>query len=49
MRIAFANNSVHKDPFYHWKVKWKKVEREVLTELELRTMMKKEFKIKRLE
>ncbi len=49
MRIAFANNWVSKDPFYHWKAKWKKVEREVLTELELRTMMEKEFKIKRLE
>jgi len=49
MRIAFANNWVKKDPFYHWKAKWKKVERDVLTELELRTMMVKEFKIKRLE
>ncbi|WP_276391446.1 site-specific integrase [Eudoraea chungangensis] len=49
MRIAFANNWVNKDPFFHWKAKWKKVEREVLTELELRTMMEKEFKIKRLE
>lgn len=49
MRIAFANNWVNKDPFYHWKAKWKKVERDVLTELELRTMMEKDFKIKRLE
>ncbi len=49
MRIAFANNWVNKDPFYHWKAKWKKVERDVLTELELRTMMEKEFDIKRLE
>lgn len=49
MRIAFANNWVNKDPFFHWKAKWKKVEREVLTELELCTMMKKEFKMKRLE
>lgn len=49
MRIAFANNWVNKDPFYHWKAKWKKVERDVLTELELRTMMEKEFNIKRLE
>ncbi len=49
MRIAFANNWVNKDPFFHWKAKWKKVEREVLTELELRTMMKREFKMKRLE
>ena len=49
MRIAFANNWVKKDPFYHWKAKWKKVERDVLTEAELRTMMEKEFSIKRLE
>lgn len=49
MRIAFANNWVNKDPFIHWKAKWKKVEREVLSELELRNMMKKEFKMKRLE
>ena len=49
MRIAFANNWVNKDPFYHWKAKWKKVERDVLTDLELRTMIEKKFKIKRLE
>lgn len=49
MRIAFANNWASKDPFYHWKAKWKKVERHVLTEAELRTMMEKEFSIKRLE
>ena len=49
MRIAFASNWVKKDPFYHWKAKWKKVERDVLTEAELRTMMEKEFSIKRLE
>src|SRR5680860_1334974 len=34
MRIAFANNWVSKDPFYHWKAQWKKVEREALTEVE---------------
>ncbi len=49
MRIAFANNWVSKDPFYHWKAQWKKVEREALTEAELRTMMEKEFSVKRLE
>ena len=49
MRIAFANNWVNKDPFYHWKAQWKKVEREALTETELRTMIEREFSIKRLE
>ena len=49
MRIAFANNWVNKDPFYHWKAKWKKVTRDVLTDPELRKMMEKEFSVKRLE
>ncbi|MGB5820359.1 MAG: site-specific integrase [Saonia sp.] len=49
MRIAFANNWVNKDPFYHWKAQWKKVDRDVLTEAELRTMMVKELPMKRLE
>ncbi len=45
MRIAFANNWVNKDPFYHWKAQWKKVEREALTETELRRMIEREFSI----
>lgn len=49
MRIAFANNWVNKDPFYHWKAQWKKVEREALTEAELRTIIKEKFFIRRLE
>jgi hypothetical protein len=49
MRIAFANNWVSKDPFYHWKAHWKKVEREALTEAELDTKIKEEFSIRRLE
>ncbi len=49
MRIAVANNWVNKDPFYHWKAKWKKVERDILTELELRSLIEQEFDIPRLE
>ena len=49
MRIAFANNWINKDPFYHWKASWKKVERDVLTELELQKLIEKEFKIVRLD
>ena len=49
MRIAFANNWTNKDPFFHWKAKWKKVERDVLTGLELRILMEHEFAISRLE
>lgn len=49
MRIAAANNWVNKDPFYHWKAKWKKVERDILTELELWSLIEQEFDILRLE
>ncbi len=49
MRIAFANNWVNKDPFYHWQASWQKVEREVLTEFELRRVMEKELPIARLD
>ena len=49
MRIAFANNWVSKDPFYHWQATWEKVERDVLTEVELRKMMEKKLPIGRLE
>ena len=49
MRIALANNWVSKNPFYHWKATWQKVERDVLTEVELREMMGKKFPIRRLE
>ena len=49
MRIAVANNWVNQDPFYHWKAKWKKVERDILTELELRSLIAQEFDIPRLE
>lgn len=49
MRIAFANNWVKKDPFYHWKANLKKVERHVLTEAELRSIIEKELPLKRIE
>ncbi len=39
--MAFANNWVKKDPFYYWKAEWKKVERDVLTEAELRAIIEK--------
>ena len=39
MRIAFANNWIKKDPFYHWKAVWKPVEREALNENELRQLI----------
>lgn len=49
MRIAAANNLVNKDPFHHWKAKWKKVERDILTEPELRSLIEQEFDIPRLD
>lgn len=49
MRMAFANNWVKKDPFYYWKAEWKKVEREVLTEVELRSLIKLNLDSKSLE
>lgn len=49
IRIAFANNWIKKDPFYHWKATWKPVEREVLTENELRSLIEMEFNNRKLE
>ncbi|NDV17692.1 tyrosine-type recombinase/integrase [Muricauda sp. TY007] len=49
MRMAFANNWVKKDPFYSWKAEWKKVERNVLTEAELRSLIDLQLESKSLE
>ena len=49
MRICYANDWISKDPFYHWKAKWKKVERDILNERELKTIMEKELPSKRLD
>lgn len=49
MRMAFANNWVKKDPFYSWKAEWKKVERDVLTEAELRSLIELQLESKSLE
>ena len=49
MRICYANDWISKDPFYHWKAKWKKVERDILNERELKILMETELPNKRLE
>lgn len=49
VRIALANNWMKTDPFYHWKAKWRKTYREVLTEIELQLLIEKDFKSVRLE
>ncbi|WP_349351617.1 site-specific integrase [Flagellimonas sp. MMG031] len=49
MRMAFANNWVKKDPFHSWKAEWKKVERDVLTEAELRSLIDLQLESRSLE
>lgn len=49
MRICYANDWISKDPFYHWKAKWKKIERDILNERELRILMQAELPSKRLD
>ncbi len=49
IRIAYANDWITKNPFFHWKAKWKVVERDFLTEVDIQKLIKKEFEIKRLE
>ncbi len=39
MRVCYANDWISKDPFYHWKAKWKKVERDILDERELKILI----------
>lgn len=49
MRICYANDWIAKDPFYHWKAKWKKVERGILNERELKTLMQANLPSQRLD
>jgi site-specific recombinase XerD len=49
MRIASANNWINKDPFHHWKAKWKKVEREILNENELNILIEQKLNSSRLK
>ncbi|WP_243397020.1 site-specific integrase [Flagellimonas pacifica] len=49
MRICYANGWISKDPFYHWKAKWKKVEHDILNERELKSIMEKDLPSKRLD
>jgi len=49
VRIAHAHDWVDKDPFFHWKATWDKVEREALTHRELQILMDKTFEVPRLE
>ncbi|SKB55363.1 Site-specific recombinase XerD [Salegentibacter holothuriorum] len=49
IRIAYANQWIEKDPFFHWKGKWKSSEREYLTDAELQCMVEQEFDLPRLD
>ena len=49
IRIAYANQWISRDPFFHWKASWKTRERKYLTEDELQKLMSTEFQNKRLE
>ncbi|WP_034893771.1 site-specific integrase [Gillisia sp. Hel_I_29] len=49
IRIAYANQWIDRDPFFHWKGTWKSSEREYLTDLELQKMAEAEFDISRLD
>ncbi len=49
VRIAYANQWIARDPFFHWKASWKTKERKYLTEVELQRLIDKSFKMERLE
>ena len=49
IRIAYANQWIARDPFFHWKASWKTKEKQYLTQVELDTLMGKKFFIPRLE
>jgi len=49
IRTALDKDWIDKDPFLNYKVKKEKVETRFLTQVEIDTIYKKEFKIKRLE
>ncbi len=49
MRIAYANEWITKDPFFHWKASWKTKEKQYLTQTELDTLQNKKSFMPRLE
>lgn len=49
IRIAYANQWIQRDPFFHWKASWKTKEKQYLTQKELDSLLAKEFTIPRLD
>ena len=49
IRIAYANEWIARDPFFHWKASWKTKEKQYLTQTELDTLKNKKSFLPRLE
>lgn len=49
IRIALYNEWLKKDPFLNYKLSWKKVDRDFLSEDELESLVKKQFTFDRLQ
>lgn len=49
VRVAYANGWIDKDPFYNFKLKLQKIDREFLNKEEIIKIMEKEFLIPRME
>ena len=48
-RIALANDYIRKDPFANFKITQSKVDRDCLSDLEIKVILEKKFDIKRIE
>ena len=49
IRIAYANEWISRDPYFHWKASWKTRERKYLTEEELQQLIDTQLHNQRLE
>lgn len=49
VRIAYANEWITKDPFFHWKATWKTKEKQYLTQTELDALRDKKSFLPRLD
>lgn len=49
IRIAYANQWITKDPFFHWKASWKTKEKQYLTQTELDALRDKQSFLPRLD
>lgn len=49
IRIAYANQWITKDPFFHWKASWKTKEKQYLTQAELDALRDKKSFLPRLD